>query len=331
MELLALMPSLLWMHSDYWYSMFNGRWGVLLFGAAVVVAHHLRKGTHWSVAALWLVAMISGINASLYSFYVPDAAYSVTTLALMTVFCWMEYQEKLFLRFITAACAVAVAWTFIDPGAYSGNPSMNGTLIAFALPIALWHLRTRPMLWVLLFIFALIAIFWVQASVPVGVFAVTALSYAYAKKEFRVFGSIMVVALLCGIGYAIDPANFLSSTGRFESYVRVLGWIYHSDSWAFGHGLGSYPLIANAVARAENVHVLKTWAHSDWIQILFELGFVGLFAALACAWFTLRKAFRRPWLFAACAGYAAAMMFNFPVHLPVHAFIGAALLWLVWI
>jgi hypothetical protein len=78
------------------------------------------------------------------------------------------------------------------------------------------------------------------------------------------------------LGYSIDPENFFSSTGRFKSYAHLLSWIYHGKHWMFGQGSGSFALVSNAMNHAGQLKTLVPWAHSDYMQMLFENGIVGL-------------------------------------------------------
>src|SRR3990167_7653314 len=75
-----------------------------------------------------------------------------------------------------------------------------------------------------------------------------------------------------------------------------------------------------------NVGFWWTWAHSDWIQVLYELGIIGLICYLAMFLFALRAAYiNNQYVFQALVIYSITSLANFPAHFGGHAFIGVAI------
>ncbi len=128
------------------------------------------------------------------------------------------------------------------------------------------------------------------------------------------------------------------SSGRFQVWREVIpAWAEVGRTWV-GQGTGTTPAIVPRIQAlfgsiksggGTNMFSFEEyrWLHSDWLQILVENGAIGLILALLTAWFAARRAWiEGPAFFAAVMGYIATMTFNFPVHQPFHALVGAILL-----
>ncbi len=232
----------------------------------------------------------------------------------------------------------------------SGNPSMNGCLIAITIHPAYKWLHAKVLhsdapAWskqndaikdgmAALVVLGAIACALTGASIPAGVLVVTCIA-CMISQEGRVtwpifYGSAALALFVLGVGYALDPVHFFHSTGRFQAWRTIFDWWYSSGKILFGHGTGMGSVVFYNAARSDMSFGPFYWAHNDYLQILFDNGVVGLASFLIALFYTLKKAFDRPWLFASLSGYAATMLFNFPLHVPVHAIVGAALVWFAW-
>lgn len=329
---------------DYWFNHWLGKWGALLGALTIVISYSLGKFLHPSVGVLFGVSTLSAIKSFGWTFIARDSAYvafASMTFALFFI-CFNDARAVMFRKFLALVCAFSVLLTLsqfsLDPfvrGAFSGNASMNGCLIAITLPFLVQFVERRVAPRNLVIGLALVAIFMTNASIPLGAFGAAA--FAFAMSKYRNLKSLLKLAAfgaaLSVIAFCLQPSTLLDPTGRFFFWEKIINWWIGSKTWLFGNGMGSadmvYQGLFQSIAERQDDSVLR-WAHNDYVDFLFETGLVGLGAALSVTFYTLKSAFNRPYLFAACAAYAFTAFFNYPMHLPFHAFTGACLIWLTF-
>jgi len=217
----------------------------------------------------------------------------------------------------------------------SGDPSMNGCLIAITLPVFLeLHSRNRgngvvgasAIWWTALCVFAC------NASVPIGaLIVVTLAAISYLKLPIRsllLMGGFTATFILA-VGALFQGQQLFSSSNRFYTWGTWLHHWWNTDAWTrlfgFGTGTGIY-LLPKALEQAGS-DIRLLWIHNEYLQTLFENGTVGLALLVSLVGVVLVKARSRPWLFCSVAGLAAYSFFNFPARQPFHALVGAALIW----
>jgi len=242
-------------------------------------------------------------------------------------------------------------------GGLYGNPSMSGCLVAFLYPFAAFRPRKResydwdydssdiPM-WAYDAIRILLppaAVLLTGTSQPLGVLAVGVLARHVWRRKLSwrwatagIAASAIVIFTIPAITSKHGRSPF-DDSGRFEVYRLVMKpWWDHGRRW-LGQGTGTAQWIVPHIQAVDEQSRHKPgepfqvaeyhWLHSDWLQILFENGIVGATLALLSLAATLRAAWRRSaHVFGSTCAYAAAMVFNFPWHLPVHAICGALII-----
>lgn len=303
-------------------------WALYAWVLYIAIALLVSLKTHWSVGPFLFVALL---NTADY----PHNAYLilVTLLFFVSLPPTLKTVHRLIVL-LASVCIVSTGVTFSQAGVepyyrmgLSGNASMNGSLIAMTFPAyALWCARHLTLLGRVTFTpIPVIAIYMTGASTPIGVLCVAILVYA-SRSLARVF--VPVVAALFTLGFGLQGAEFLSDTGRFSIWRQTLKtWVSEGNLYS-GMGTGS----VHQYLRLDNVLNNRPrggfWVHNDWFQILIENGVIGLTAAALLFAFALIKSESRPWLQSSIAAFGACMIFNFPLHMPLHAFTGAALIWL---
>lgn len=241
-----------------------------------------------------------------------------------------------------------------------GNSSMAGCLIAVTYPFL--NFGRAPLLnpawawwrftWKCCTLFLpVVAILLLGSSVPIGVFGVV-LCALILKRYYVVQGhlprwyewawTLVIGSTTLGVGYFyLDDAKqkFFDSSGRFlfASWLFEL-WGDLVSRWG-GAGLN---LTTNLLPKVQALHKDRMiehratgdtmdfwlWLHSDWAQCLFELGVIGFCLYLILSVYCVKRSWRIPGgYFAATLGFLAMMLFNYPMHLPIHAFLGAFLVW----
>lgn len=303
----------------------NKNWGFFFICSSLILSVEIWKRTHWSLALSATVFMISGIYTGMGAF--PVMAFALFAGALL---CLDKYATNILEPILALffAFSVIVTLGYTTMGA-SGNPSMNGCMIAVLLPFAALLFQGVPeYVWIAL---AATAIFKTDASIPVGVLFVVVSSGYWAKNGW-LFGlrQLVVMTPLFVVGYYLNPAQFFTTTGRWHIWTETLSWWWSSGKLWFGLGTGALDTILRHKLSTDPHYKTVIWAHNDYLQVLFDNGIVGLCFLLIALVKTLEKSFSRPWLFSACMGYAATALFNFPMHVPLHAMVGLLLVWMVW-
>ena len=146
------------------------------------------------------------------------------------------------------------------------------------------------------------------------------------------------IIMLAGINLLIFVAPrmgreiALSLTSRYELWINTVSlWLKNP---LFGGGLGSYNHDYSSVmqdhlslmgqVRFQNVFLYPGYVHNDALNILVEIGVVGLVLCLAFCFVALRRQTRETvWPLAGLAGIS---MIAFPLFLPSTAFWAAALI-----
>ena len=283
--------------------------------------------------------------------------YAVLTLFLLaaTHFGEEEYERlgDLFALLCMVNSALIVWQTMCGKeinyrGGVFGNPSISGCFIAMAypylcfqkrqrLPYPNWAAYTRRLLYLVI---PVIAVFCTKASQPVGVMVIVVLAalWHYKVRMWRLVGrpignGVWITALVLLFGFGLlwlsaSPTDApFNSTGRFEIWREAMGWWWANGKFWVGQGTGISQILLPSIQKEalDLNHLPSTmdwwlWFHSDWVQLLFENGAVGLLMGFLMYVYALKFSFRKSmWLFSAVAGCGATALFNFPVHFPFHA------------
>lgn len=294
----------------------------------------------WSAQPLfgrpWLITQLSRFALHAYA---PLVAIVVVLAALPR-----RYPARLILALIWAgSIALTLKQTYdgVSPFARVGlvnNASMNGCLIAALTPLVMGMFKRSWILWGL----ALLAsgsVLLTGTSQPVVILAACAMLLV-----FRQNGNRWLPTLLYS-GAAIVGGFILSSDDFFRSNNRVINWQYFFSWWEsqatwWGGTLGRtcYVLLEQIqmLVEAKGGPGLRSmsgtylWMHSDWLQLLFEYGAIGLALGVVLFGDLLKRAWDRPHLFASWCGFGAMMVANYPLRMPVHTLAFALVAWLIY-
>ncbi len=211
---------------------------------------------------------------------------------------------------------------------------MSGCLLAVGAPF-LGVFRKKWMIvsaWTVTSIAILILLKENESSNSIGVFVVTVatlLLYKYWGRVSRAWLLGLTSVSVAGLGLVslkLNPLLFSDST-RFEIYRVMMGWWWKDGSILFGKGYGSFILYGPwiQVHQKFSLQAYFIWMHSDWIQILFESGIVGLALSVAVTCQILYRARHRVELLVSIVAFIATMVFQFPWHLANFAAAGTLL------
>jgi len=340
---------------------YNIKWSILLAIAILVYSFKLCKKYHWSAGALFGYV---GLNA-LYTFsyptnlynQFPKAVFNTLTgytaksfVALLLVIILVDLVKKdlipkLFVALMTINSIYTIYQFFtvdsyINVTGFFDNISLNGGLMALSIPIVLKKYNK-------IFLIPLItAILCCKASVASGVMALALSSFYFAKHK-KVLIPIILFCGALGIASLVDDGTFKHS-GRAMLY-KIQTKAFFDDSIcyqdkskevcldngnkAFGRSPGTfhfwafitqlkYYLSEGRGKRGELIRFL----HSDWLQIMIDLGYVGLGLSLILAFYLMFMSWGSPMMFSMLISYMGFMVFHYPIHYPAQAFVG---IWII--
>jgi hypothetical protein len=142
--------------------------------------------------------------------------------------------------------------------------------------------------------------------------AVVFLAYAIATGFVELIG-LVLMAIAVGVWANMNSGlNFITPGGRFEEWTRLMKWWWENANMWFGTGTGSFEWLAPTEQVKQSASEVYLFMHNDYLQAIFEQGFVGFFLYGVLAVYCVKYSWRRPWLFAAFAGLAVIMLTFYP-------------------
>lgn len=316
----------------YWFCC----WWVGLAAASFFVS----KRVHWSLGPVFFVVVQSGLRqmapglnqlpvdlvVRLYMHVAESALFSFfATLAILFCLSIKEWT-RIFKGLAVVNAAILLVSFLIHPrGVPVGilvNASLSGCFAAVLLPLFNYGNKVERWLGFVVFVSAVAS----GRSLPIAVlFSMLIVDAGFCRQWKRILAVLPILALSI---LTLRTKHFLDSDGRF--------WVWN-ESWKYfiahvpkltGAGLGSYYVHGLMVTEGK-----FTWLHSDWGQLGFELGVVGLavtammyYCALRNAWLRSKIDSRASGLFTALLGYGAFALANLPLRYPLCGLYGVFLI-----
>jgi len=286
-------------YNDIWRE-FNF-YGLLV--AVAVIGFYFYRKVGFILSATWTYFLWRGLfgfqnpavpalkNLGLVLDQAMGQAFSQLIVIPLAVFC---LPEKLFRHWklgflifgvINGILLMTKGYGFFN--AHSFDAAMIVQLMPFAPPL-------------------LILVFMVMVfSAPNGATAFLMLSsyglaLALHVRRFR-WHLVFAVGLgILGAAFFLPFVHGFNSTGRIPAWIRFFNWWQDNASYLFGTGTGSFLWIGPYIDEFKGNVFLQM--HNDWLQVLFEGGFVGLGLAAASWFYLLYHSWSRPRLFLATVG-----------------------------
>lgn len=223
-------------------------------------------------------------------------------------------------------------------GGMLGNPSMSMSFMVALLPIALVQ-STKSSRWILISLVA-VSVLLSKSSIALGMLALLAVVYAAYRNIYLIFLAPSAMAL----GYGILGKDLLSDGLRFKMWGFFMErWASNPANWLWGMGYGSFGVFSRHIQRGVKqlpdgseiklwapVHEDHwwTWMHNDWLQIIFELGIIGILLAVPVYFLALKRLHRMKYNHAllSLAMFGILMVFNYPLHVHLSSLFGAWLM-----
>lgn len=192
------------------------------------------------------------------------------------------------------------------------NGSMSGCFGAALFP--LFRRNERWQRWVIAFSVCLTA-----RSLPIAVLASGWFTSLYMRKQWR--WALITPPLGMALGFLIKGRDFLNPDGRAFIWLESFHYFKEQVSFLRGAGLGSFYLIGQTLSQGQ-----FTWLHSDWLQIGFETGFIGLVLVAVMYGDALYRLRKLPGLFSALVAFGVFGIANMPLRYPLAGLYGAFLI-----
>ena len=234
------------------------------------------------------------------------------------------FQNVAILNAVTIFLTAMVAR---EPMGILFNASMSGCFAAATLPLFFVR-RPYPWHWIALVASSVLV---AGQSMPFGVLVFLGCVWMIQRRRFNEL-ALLAVAAAC-LGFALMGDQLLSSNSRFTAWrVAMSWWQDHANPW-LGSGSGTFVSIGPDLTNGRHPDAFPAkwmWLHSDWLQILFEQGILGLCLATAVFVTALRRFYHAQnqagfYALIACGAFAAA---NMPLRYPLTALLCAFLV--VW-
>lgn len=239
-----------------------------------------------------------------------------------------------------------------------GNPSMSACIMVNCLPFLLRFCDSieqndtskKVIKWMSL-IAVVSATLISRSSIAIGMLILIPVSYGLIWHGFKKSVPWIIGYSLIGlfVGWMVLGNSLFDSSNRFQSWKTFFepwltpeymsmfrnndsNWIMLRDYWHFisGTGTGTFANFSANVGIDGVNHPSFWWdmMHSDWLQILYENGFVGLALVVALFFKCLKNMYdsMEDDIFVGLILYGSCALFNYGVHVSVGAALGA---WLV--
>lgn len=221
---------------------------------------------------------------------------------------------KYFIKYIPHICFLNSLWVILYPQHYGlgMSTSVDSMLIAIMYPLVIkWVTDAR---WLKLFWRAIIlavpvfAIFIAKGSVGIGGLCL-GLAVFYMRRPL----GLLIPALLFFAYFIYDPAVF-NDSARFICWEWSMKWWWANANHWIGTGFGTYGLLGPMIQILES-KMIGTWyaeMHNDWLQCLFEFGYIGLAIAISTVGWLIYRVRHDKYLLSTVITFAACAFLYYP-------------------
>ena len=215
-------------------------------------------------------------------------------------------------------------------GSFFGHKNAAGRFMVETLPFAVvlaWIIKGKSR-----YVFGLMAVTILAflylcqstaALVALACMVLFGVIWTFRKRKWVLIGTALLIILSSVIGsYKIDSTAF-NTNARTEFILPVL----QSGGTLAGVGIGNtramYGSLLNRTERTKGTYYQLNYLHNDYVQIWFELGYIGIAILLFCIYriskmfFIGRKDPVKMAMAASVIGVAVTALFSFPAYMPI--------------
>lgn len=274
-------------------------------------------------------------------YYVLDTAVRTLLIVLpVLIICsrdkfrvWIKDCELGVLFFTLSSVAYAIYQKLFDHdlcskekiecGGILMNPSMGACMVAVTTPLFFRYGRKFGYAGYLL---AVLSAYLAGSSVAWGLVAAQPLIALIWFKQWRY---IPIPLGVIGVAYKILGSELMNDSNRIRTWKFFMQYWARENHW-LGTGAGTFAVFSSDI----QIHNSNfdtawwVWMHNDWLQIMFEQGYIGIALYLSLFCLAIRNLIKRKetqvamslFLYGLCATV------NYPLHLAFSAAIGAWLM-----
>jgi hypothetical protein len=174
-----------------------------------------------------------------------------------------------------------------------GHPNFSGSFIAMTIPISIiikkhWHT-----------LLMILSVFVVQSQVSIGAMVVSLLFLLCFKGKKYIVLSGLIIILLSGLAIGINhiKPEYISDSGRFEHWkliVQDVNTPIEKITDGEKEVIGKFPITGRGMGSFYYTFCLIhgnnfRQAHNEYLELLYNVGIVGLFLFLGSIWIVLKE------------------------------------------
>lgn len=294
----------------------GGIWRIVLFGGLLfsfaIFLDRLRNDIPFRVAlglfyvvsrALFILEYPATPFGDEHTAFQATAGQTLAEVVLITV--GVLATDRKIWNFVSCIVVVEIfAVWFFDHGGLMSWTSLSTAFIALALPFTAWPIQ----------IAGVATIAFHHGSTALLILAAQLVALALRKKVLRPV--LFFIPVLAVIAYAHSNGPILDGGERLFHYAKFMTlWAQDWRTIVFGTGAGTFTWISLKVDNFKGDLFLQM--HSDWLQIAFEYGLIGVGFALSIFWLATKKAWNNIQALCGAWGAAAFMITYHPLrHFP---------------
>lgn len=253
------------------------------------------------------------------------------------------YAGLLSTCFVIASCA-EIAWQAMRSGCHVenscggelGNPSMNASMMAAAMPLV-FSTAIFPYNYVLLALAAVGAVLG-KSNVGLGMVVLfIGMRAWHLRKHAQMLLLLTIPAIFLLAKKIFYTGKLFNSGDRFEMWRFFMGrWLTAVKAWIFGAGFGTFGVFSINIQKDSHMRSDPitgvtgwwVWLHNDWLQGIFETGAVGGLLMVLVYWSAAIGLWRKRFFpeLEALILFGVFMGSNYPLHVGLPSMFGA---WLV--
>jgi hypothetical protein len=316
--------------------------------SAIILSIVISEVTHLSLGILFLYVVISSTKLS--ALYAGGAGIMNNLAATSTVYLLFAILPALLvarttlremldgisiLGILVSAYMILLKCTGEVPYSFMNNSAADASLLAVLYPVMVFRPAKLLTRWSApLFVFlppiaiAVCGSTTAIVALAVSLFAVWGVNIKAKRMKIIDAGGGLLSTVIFGVallGVFFMKDQFLGDNGRFNTWQTTMGAWWNNwpsglieqgvpapNHW-FGTGAGSFYVLGPIIELINKFPTNTLFAnmHNEYLQILFEYGYIGLSLFLVAAFYTLRKSFDRPWLSASLFTYGFVCLTQF--------------------
>ena len=294
------------------FGLFFGMLGCILF-----FINFYRKQIGWIPSITWgyvLIWCLIRIEWPSFPFGGYNTAFVASAgqtfaevLVIPAVFVALREKElKRFFYFLNGFMLLESAMVCIFGYGFMVGPSFDTALLAAFLPLASPAVRLISMAVILTH----------HGSTAILIIIAQQIAF-YIKKEKKTCADLCVrlagSAALIAIAYFHHHGPWFDGMERIQAYKRFMGFWWSRDisTNLFGTGPGSFIWLSMMIDKFKDPVFLQM--HSDWLQVTFELGIIGVSLLILLALKTAKDSWSKPRILASSFGCVAFMFTYHPL------------------